>query len=125
MGSNILASIAAVGVCLLCLFGVFSIVDMASASKITVGSGVVIDKVYSPASSGTGVGFPVGGKSTSPVVMTTYSEEEWVLIVKVGGETFSEKVDAATWGTAEKGGSLEVYRKQGMLGSYGLTVKRR
>lgn len=67
----------------------------------------VVEKVYTPSSSSTGVGYGQSfGRSSGGVVVTSnHTAERYTLIVvrDDNGETTSVRVDAATWANAEKG----------------------
>ena len=99
------------------------LIDRAGAEKVAVGTGTVVDKIYTPSSSGTGTGMAFGGKSGVTPVMTHYhTDEAWVLLVRFEGETFSKECEPGVWGSASKGSSVQVYRKVGSFFDYGLTL---
>jgi hypothetical protein len=72
----------------------------------------VIEKIYQPAKSSTGVGYGFsGGKGGGgPIIVTDNQPEQWILILRVDGEVVSEKVDAETWAAAKAGEPLNLTR---------------
>jgi len=100
-------------------------IDRATAENVSVGSGVVVKKVYTGSTHNTGVGFASNGKSSGPVVVSSSTPEEWVVIVRHGSDTFSAKVDADTWGAVEDGAQVEVIEIRGAIGTWGKTIKSR
>jgi hypothetical protein len=100
-------------------------IDRATAEHVSVGSGVVVKKVYTGATHSMGVGFASNGRSSGPVVVSSSTPEEWVVVVRHGSETFSAKVDANTWGEVEDGAEVEVLEIRGTIGTWGKTIKSR
>jgi hypothetical protein len=98
-------------------------IDRATADIAPVGSGVVLEKVYSGASSSTGVGFAPNGNGVGPVVVRNYIPEEWVVIVRHGASTFSVKVDSSDWGDIEEGLDVEVLEVRGTIWNWGKVIK--
>ncbi|MFA5344740.1 MAG: hypothetical protein WC315_00465 [Candidatus Omnitrophota bacterium] len=80
----------------------FMITDAAFSTSETT-QGVVLEKVYSPATTGTGVGVAAGGKTITPVVVVTSSAEDFVVLVKCPYGTFSSHTTAGIYGSVDKG----------------------
>ena len=69
----------------------------------TVGA-VVVEKVFTPASSGVGVGPNIGGRGGTAVVVTSSSEEWTVLLQEAAtGEVFSYRAVPEQWNAAAVG----------------------
>lgn len=102
--------VAVMGVVLL-----LPVVDMAFSKKVRIGSGVVVDKFYRAADSSTGIGSAPNGDA---VLVSNSTPEEWGVIVKCKGETFSLSIDANAWGNIEHGQVVDVYRHHGLIGKY-------
>lgn len=100
-------------------------VDRFTADRVSVGTGVVIRKAYSPATNSTGVGFAYDGKNWGPVAVSSSTAEEWVVIVRHGGNTFSLKVEPTTWGYVDEGSKVDVFEMRGKIKKWGKTVQAR
>ena len=78
---------------------------------------VVVDKGYSPAKAGTGTGVgvtPNGGVGT--VMVSTYQDEEYVLIVKdMFGSIYSHSTDAKTYIESKIGDAIQIENRYGRL----------
>jgi hypothetical protein len=122
MAKSEIAVIVAIGLTVVAL--VVPLADRMTADYVSAGTGTVVDKVYSPATSSSGTGMVYGGKSgVKPVYTHTHSPEKWVVIVLHDGDTFSAECSAAVWGRCEKGKSCDVVRIQGKLMDYGHTIR--
>lgn len=114
---------------LLCIFlfvGVLvgTMIDRATADPVAVGSGVVIDKIYTPATHSTGTGMVFGGKSGArPVMTSTSTSEKWILLVQFDGTTFSDDCSPGIWGKYNKGDACEVVELNGSMFNYGRSVR--
>lgn len=65
-------------------------------------SGIVVEKSYTPATTGTGVGPSIGGKGMSVVVVST--GERYVLFIRMpDGDTDTVGVDRGSWIDAKIG----------------------
>ena len=102
---------------------IFPAIDRARADRVPVGTGVVQKKIYSAETHSTGIGFTSSRNGTSPVLVNSSTPEEYVVIIKHEGETFSAKVDANTWGSVDDGTKVEVVEIRGKFWTFGKTIK--
>jgi len=87
----------------------------------------VIQRVYQPSHSSTGVGTAVGSNGQVGTVVVSSSEpEEWKLIVSSEGQTFSVSCDGNQWGRSPEGESIQIQQKLGLItgGGWGWRVAR-
>ena len=116
---GVIASIILIVAVLFC-----PLIDRSSASRDLVGTGVVIDKLYTPESSSSGTGMAFGGKGgVTPVMTHSHTSEKWILLVEFEGETFSKNCTPAVWAKYSKGQRCEVVQLNGKLFSYGREVQ--
>jgi hypothetical protein len=106
------------------LIGVFLCVDMTLAKPVRVGSGVVLEKIYSPARSSVGVGLAYTKDGGSPVIASNSSAEQWLILVQSAQKTFSVLIDSNDWGQLSTGQSVSLVQKQGFVVKGRLTIKR-
>lgn len=93
--------------------------DLVFSDKVYVGEGIVIEKVYQPATNSVGVASTKDGVNT----VVTQNSSSWVLIVKLNEETFDVEVDSHTWGNVEKQNSYPIYRREGLFLNYGYDLQ--
>ena len=109
------------GLLLLLIFLIVGVVDYyANYEVIDTQIGEVVDLQYSPSkhSSGTGVGYGVGGDGNVAVgvVTTSHTEnEKWTVIVNRGGEIESYSVSAAEYYNIKIGDHVKVEQRRGKL----------
>ena len=106
------------------IIGVFvvAVFDVLTALRVPAGKGVVVDKAYSAATHGTGVGVGSSGRSSGPVVVNTWTPEEWVVIVRHNGQIFSVETTADIWASVDKGSEVEVIEIRGNFGVVGKRI---
>lgn len=98
-------------------------IDGITARHVSIGSGVVIEKIYTAATHSTGVGFASNVKTSGPMVTSSFSPEKWTVIVKHRNETFSADVDANTWAAIEDGDEVELLEIRGRIWTWGRIIK--
>lgn len=92
------------------------LIDYAASKKVRVGDGMVLQKSYTAAASGTGVGLvPAGKAGASPIIIVQSRPEEWLAIVECDGKTFSVRMSADLWSDIEVGSRVDVFEYQGRL----------
>lgn len=107
-------------VVLLVVFGI----DIGTADEVRIGTGTVVEKVYTPSSTRIGHGTTIDSKGNPGTVTTVDTEpERWTVIVSFEGGTFSNRVDAAQWATFERGDTCDVFEKRGRMANYGYVVR--
>jgi len=74
--------------------------------KYVTRSGVVIEKSYTPSSTGTGVGPSIGGSGGVAVVVTSSSETYTLFIERNNGEIDNHETDRDTWLRAKVGDKI-------------------
>ena len=98
-------------------------VDRVASDCVPDGTGVVIQKIYEPATHTTGVGFIHDGKTNQPVVTSNSTAERWVVLVQKGSDTFSASVNASDWGKMKEGEFVNVLKREGFIFSFGRTIE--
>lgn len=89
-------------------------IDWVSSREVFLGTGVVNQTVYVPATHSHGTATTLDKNST--MVMTSSSTyEQWQAIVTVGSKTFSVDVPANDWGQLKPGGEVDVYEYRGRI----------
>lgn len=86
-------------------------------------SATVIQKVYRPSHSSSGVGTVIGSNGQVGTAVVSSSEpEEWKLLVTTyGGQTFSLTCDSNQWGQLKEGHSVQVQQKLGWITGAGVS----
>ena len=114
-------SIAATMVLTLAILIVWDI-DGITSKHVAIGSVLVIKKVYTTATHSTGIGFASNGKTSGPMVTSSFSPEKWTVIIKHKNETFSANIDSNTWAEIEDGDKVEVLEIRGKIFTWGKTI---
>lgn len=86
-------TICIVGIVVLVIVGLFTAEFKTSVTHYSVAT--VTDKMYTPSSTSTGVGYGGGGGGT--VITTSTTPERWTLVVKSGTVVLPIKVAKADW----------------------------
>jgi hypothetical protein len=89
--------------------------------KSVEGTARVIDKVYAPSSSGTGIGMSLNSDS-GPVIVNNYTPEKYVILVSLNGTVRPFEVDADRWQSIQKNSTIEVVRMKGRIFDYGCSL---
>jgi TRAP-type C4-dicarboxylate transport system permease small subunit len=94
----------------------FILVDMIAGSQSPPTTATVIERIYTPSSTSTGVGTGVtsSGK-VGTVVMTSSEPEKWTVIVNVGGNVVAAKANATAWSAAMAGRKASVAYWRGWI----------
>ena len=101
------------------------VTDGVTAKHVSIGNGVVLEKIYTAATHSTGVGFASNDKTSGPMLTSSFSPEKWTFIIKHRNEIFSAEVDANTWAAIENGDEVELLEIRGKIWTWGRTVKSR
>ena len=99
------------------------LVDRVFAEARPLGQGSVIQKQYVAANRSSGITYRASGQDESPMYVDRSSPEQWIVLVKQGGEVFSVNVPPAVWESLEAGSPVEVNESVGRIFSYGKTLR--
>ncbi|TXH55017.1 MAG: hypothetical protein E6Q97_09710 [Desulfurellales bacterium] len=103
---------------------VVALADRMTADYVPAGTGIVVDKVYSPSTSSSGTGMVYDAKGgVKPVYTHTSTAEKWIVIVSHEGRAFSVECSASVWSRLEKGKTCEVVRIQGTIWNHGHMIR--
>jgi len=103
--------IAILGLCILLVTG---IADIISSDRKFIGDGILVEKVYSPAETHTGVGYGSSSNGNGGIVVTTSSKsEEYILFINVNGEIIKAKTKMKEYVETQKNDGIKVYEDVG------------
>ena len=94
---------------------VLMLIGFAFSSPVQVGEAVVINKSYTPAAVGTGVGPAIGGNGGVAVV-TTYIGRSLAVLVRFNGEIVeAQATNLNDWAALKEGQKVKLFRKHFLL----------
>lgn len=95
-------------------------VDQACAKNVRLGTGQVVERVYTPEYTNVGTGV---GSDGGVVTTVSHEPEHWLVIVRFDGERILAETSADSWETLSPGGSCQVFQRQGKLKTYGYKAR--
>lgn len=110
------------------VFAAVVLIDAILAVPVFVANGTVIERVYTPESTATGVGSGVSSNGSPTTVVTTeHTPEKWTVIVDMDGDrpVVAATADPDLWAKLKPGESCSVFQEQGSIVSLGYQVRQR
>lgn len=101
------------------LFSVAGCAGNAPEEPVTISYGTIVDLIYVPEQSGSGISFGITGDGVVPIIGgDSGNSEEWMLVIDVGGKIETVEVEPEVYYLFSVGDGVEItFKHQGIYRS--------